>query len=146
MGISFSSLPLTSLLFSAICKASSDNHCAFLHFFFLGMVLFTTSRTMLQASIHSSSGTLSDLISWIYLSLPLCDRKVLDLGHTWIGFPDGSDRKEFACNVGDLGLEDPLKECMATHCNILACRIPMDRGAQWATVHGVAKSRTQLSN
>ena len=23
---------------------------------------------------------------------------------------------------------------------------PMDRGAQWATVHGVAKSQTQLSN
>ena len=34
--LSFSPLPLTSLLFSAICKASSDNHFAFLHFFFLG--------------------------------------------------------------------------------------------------------------
>ena len=29
---SFSPLPFTSLLFSAICKASSDNHFAFLHF------------------------------------------------------------------------------------------------------------------
>ena len=27
---------------------------------------------------------------------------------------------------------------MATHANILACRIPMGRGAWWATVHGVA--------
>ena len=35
---------------------------------------------------------------------------------------------------------------MATHSSILAWRIPMDRGAWWATVHGVAKSRTQLSN
>ena len=26
--------------------------------------------------------------------------------------------------------------------SILACRIPMDRGAWWATVHGVAKSWT----
>ena len=34
--LSFSPLPLVSLLFSAICKASSDNHFAFLHFFFLG--------------------------------------------------------------------------------------------------------------
>ena len=34
--LSFSPLPLASLLFSAICKASSDNHFAFLHFFFLG--------------------------------------------------------------------------------------------------------------
>ena len=37
--LSFSPLPLASLLFSAICKASSDSHFAFLHFFFLGMVL-----------------------------------------------------------------------------------------------------------
>ena len=33
---------------------------------------------------------------------------------------------------------------MATHSNILAWRIPMDRGAWWATVHRVAKSQTQL--
>ena len=36
---SFSPLPFTSLLFSDICKASSDNHFAFFHFFFLEMVL-----------------------------------------------------------------------------------------------------------
>ena len=42
----FSPLPLAFLLFSAICKASSDNHFAFLHFFFLGMVLTTASSTM----------------------------------------------------------------------------------------------------
>jgi len=36
MGISFLfSFPLASLFFSAICKASSDNNFAFLHFFFL---------------------------------------------------------------------------------------------------------------
>jgi len=33
---SFSPLPFTSLLFSAICKAYSDNHFTFLHFFFFG--------------------------------------------------------------------------------------------------------------
>ena len=32
----FSPLPFASLLFSAICKASSNSHFAFLHFFFLG--------------------------------------------------------------------------------------------------------------
>ena len=48
--------------------------------------------------------------------------------------------------VRSLGLEDPLEEGMATHSNILAWRIPMDRGAWWATVHGVTKSQTQLSN
>ena len=57
--LSFSPLPFTSLIFSAICKASSDNHFAFLHFFFLGMVLITASCIMSQTSIYSSSGTLS---------------------------------------------------------------------------------------
>ena len=57
--LSFSPLPFTSLLFSAICKASSNNYFAFLHFFFLWIILITTSYTMLQTSIHSSSGTLS---------------------------------------------------------------------------------------
>ena len=35
---------------------------------------------------------------------------------------------------------------MTTHFSVLAWRIPMDRGAWWATVHGVAKSQTQLSD
>ena len=35
---------------------------------------------------------------------------------------------------------------MATHSSILAWRIPMDRGAWQAIVHGVAKSRTGLSD
>ena len=39
--------------------------------------------------------------------------------------------------VRSLGWEDPLEEGMATHSNILAWRIPMDRGTWWATVHGV---------
>ena len=42
--------------------------------------------------------------------------------------------------VRSLGWEDPLEEGMATHYSILAWRIPMDRGAWWATVHGVAES------
>ena len=41
--LSFLPLPFTCLLFSAICKPSSDNHFDFLHFFFLGMVLITAS-------------------------------------------------------------------------------------------------------
>ena len=44
--------------------------------------------------------------------------------------------------VQPLGWEDPLEMGMATHSSILAWRIPMDRGAWWATVHGVAKSWT----
>ena len=72
MDISFlSPLPFTSLLFSAICKASSDNHFAFLHFFFWGMVLITSSCTMLRTSVHSSSGTVSIRSNPLNLSLLL---------------------------------------------------------------------------
>ena len=62
------------------------------------------------------------------------------------GFPGGSEVKASACNAGDLGLipgsgrssgegnGKPLQySCLEN---------PMDRGAWWATVHGVAKSRT----
>ena len=48
--------------------------------------------------------------------------------------------------VRALGWEDPLEEGMATHSSILAWRISKDRGAWQATVHGVAKSRTRLSD
>ena len=41
--------------------------------------------------------------------------------------------------VQSLGWEDLLEKEMATHSSILAWRIPMDRGAWRATVHGVAK-------
>ena len=42
--------------------------------------------------------------------------------------------------------EEKLMEGMATHSSVLAWRIPMDRGAWWAIVHGVAKSRARLSD
>ena len=44
--------------------------------------------------------------------------------------------------VRSLGWEDPLKRGMATHSSILAWRIPMNRGAWQATVHGVSESDT----
>ena len=57
--LSLSPLLFIYLLSLAICKASSDNHFAFLPFFFFGMVLFVVSCTILQTSVHSSSGSLS---------------------------------------------------------------------------------------
>ena len=44
-----------------------------------------------------------------------------------------------------LGRENPLEEEMVNHSRILAWKILTDRGAWRATVHGVAKSWTQLS-
>ena len=67
-----------------------------------------------------------------------------------LGFPGGSEVKASACNAGDPGSipgsgrspgegnGNPLQySCLEN---------PMDRGAWWATVHGFAKSRIQLSN
>ena len=61
------------------------------------------------------------------------------------GLPGSSVSKESASvqetRVPPLGREDPLEKEMVTHCNILAWTNLMDRGAWWATVHGVSKSR-----
>ena len=43
--------------------------------------------------------------------------------------------------VPSLGWEDPLEKGKGAHPSILAWRIPMDRGAWRATVHGMAKSQ-----
>ena len=57
MYLSFPPLPFT-YLFSATCQSFSDNHFAFLRFFSFGMVLVTTSCTVLWTSVHCSSHTL----------------------------------------------------------------------------------------
>ena len=66
------------------------------------------------------------------------------------GSSGGSDGKESACSVGDLGLIPGFRRSpgggQATHTSMLARRIPMDRGTWWATVHGVTKSQTRLSH
>ena len=69
--------------------------------------------------------------------------------YTHAGFPGDSDGKKSTCNVGDLGSIPGLgRSPGGGHGNPLqySCmENPMDREAWWATVHGVAKSRTQLS-
>jgi len=91
----------TSLHFSATCKASSDNHFAFLPFFFLGLVLITASCTMLWTSVHSSSGTLSVRSNPLNLSLPLYNHKGFGLViPDWSsGFPYFSLSLNFALSL-----------------------------------------------
>ena len=48
--------------------------------------------------------------------------------------------------VRSLGREDALEKEIATHFSILGLENSMDRGAWQATVHGVAKSWTRLSD
>ena len=67
------------------------------------------------------------------------------------GFPDGpmvknppAMQEPQETQVQSLAWEYPLEECMATHSSILAWENSMDRGAWWAIVHRVTKSRTRL--
>ena len=67
-----------------------------------------------------------------------------------MGFPGGSEVKASACNAGDQGSipgsgrspgegnGNPLQYSRLEN--------PMDAGAWWPTVHGVAQSQTRLSD
>jgi len=63
-------------------------------------------------------------------------------------FPGSSDSKESACNTGDmgliLGLERSPGEGNGYPLQYSCLENSMDRGAWQATVHGIAKSWTQL--
>ena len=65
-------------------------------------------------------------------------------------FSGGSEVKESAFNVGDLGSIPGLGrspgEGNGNPLQYSCLENPMDRGAWWATVHGVTKSRTRLSD
>ena len=67
-----------------------------------------------------------------------------------MGFPGSSAGKESACNAGDPSLNPGLgRSPGGVHGNPFHysyLETPMDRGAWWATVHGVTKRWTQLSN
>ena len=62
----------------------------------------------------------------------------------------GLDDKESACNAGDVGLIPGLGrspgEGNGNPLQYSCLENPMDRRAWWATVHGIAKSRTRLSD
>ena len=65
-------------------------------------------------------------------------------------FPGGSEVKASACNVGDLGSIPGLGrspgEGKGNPLQYSCLENPMDRGAWWATVNGVANSQTRLSD
>ena len=69
--------------------------------------------------------------------------------YTHTGFPCGSNGKESVMQKTQflsLGQEDLLEKRMATYSSILSWRSPKDREAWWATVQGIAKTQTQLSD
>ena len=65
-----------------------------------------------------------------------------------LGFPGSSDGKESACSAGDpgsiLGQEDPLGEGAWQSTPVFLSG--ESHGQRWATVHGVTKNWTQLSD
>ena len=66
------------------------------------------------------------------------------------GFPGGSDGKEATCNAGNPGLiseqgRSPGEE-NGYPLQYSCLENSMDRGAWWATLHGVTKSQTKLSD
>ena len=67
-----------------------------------------------------------------------------------MSFPGGSDSEESACNVGDQGSVPGLRrspeEGNGNPLQYSCLENPMNGGAWWATVHGVTKSWTQLSD
>ena len=67
-----------------------------------------------------------------------------------LGFPDGSDSEEAACDAGDLGsipgLGSSPGEGNGSPFQYSCLENSMDRGAWQAIVHGVTKSWTRLSD
>ena len=67
------------------------------------------------------------------------------------GFPGGTDSKESAFNAGDAGSIPgsgiyPEEKAMAPHSSTVAWKIPWMEEPGGATVHGVTKSWTRLSD
>ena len=77
--LSLSPLPFASLLSLAICNTLSDNHFAFLHFFFFGMVLKSPSRSFCCASDLGS--VMGEAIWWLKLLLRLRPRQCNGRSH-----------------------------------------------------------------
>ena len=68
----------------------------------------------------------------------------------YLGFPGGSEVKASASNAGDPGSIPGLGrspgEGNGNPLQYSCLENPMDGGAWWATVHGITKSRTRLSD
>ena len=87
---------------------------------FLYVALLKPELFFFKYEIYDSRDTWASLVAQAVKNLPA-------MWETW---------------VRSQGWEDSLEEGMASHSSILAWRIPIDRGAWRAKVHGVTKSQT----
>ena len=71
------------------------------------------------------------------------DNGIFIVSENWGDFPGGSDSKESTCNAGNVGsipgLGRPPGEGNGNPLQYSCLENPLDRGAWWATVHGVAR-------
>ena len=108
-----------------------------------------------RAPVHGVSKSwtwLSNYVNWFFIPKNHMVKKQPENknGIIWVGFPGGSDGKVPECDVGDPG---PIPgsgrspgEGNGNPLQYSCLENSMDGGAWWATVHGVAKSRTWLSD
>ena len=109
---------------------------------------WTHTDTHTHRHTHRHTGSfrsfMQDLVSWPEIEPRPC------FLFFQIPLPIVSDGKVSACNVGDLGLIPGLGkssgEGNGSPLQYSCLGISMDRGAWWATIHGVTKSRTRLSD
>ena len=111
------------------------------------------SETLLPSAVHRNSlsgvfpfqkfekGTKKSTRNFEFISQKAVFYTLIFTYH-W-GFPGGSDGKESVCSAGDLGsipgLGRSLGEGNGYPLQYSCLDNPMDRGAWWATVHGVAR-------
>ena len=115
----------------------------------LKLYVFLLTTLDLKLIIFLNSLTFSRMkLFWDFLFRALsCKSLEVTAIHSLPGVSDG---KESTCNAGNLGsILGLLRSPGGGNGNPLqhSClENPMDRGAWWSTVHGIAKSQTQLSD
>jgi len=136
-GIKFGTITCMNLFFS--CSYSAG-------YFFPSLNLQPPTSIKLLTLIKPITGNNANSFN----GLPSCWGNIWIMLTEALGFPGGSDGKESTCNAGNLGSIPGLGRSLGGgHGNPFqySClENPMDRAAWRATVHGVVKSQTQLSD
>ena len=130
------------------------------------MSSYLSSRTLTHLSplkhcssrfLHDSFGLIQVInlppekgLPWLNLPPIILPAFITQILHQLKDFPGGSDGKASAYNVGlpdsIPGLGRSPGEGNGNPLQYSCLENPMDRGAWWATVHAVTKSRTRMSN
>ena len=107
-------------------------------------------RGVWRATVHGVAKSRTGLVTEQAFTQTAVQMARLNYKAEGMGFPCGSAGEESPCNVGGLGSIPGLGRCpregKGYPLQYSCLENPMDRGVWRATVHGVAKSQTRLSN